>query len=104
MLEALGFSGLEDSREFQKGDLALPASLAEEWLPFLEPYYYPCKASLYINKPQTPDTLLVILRQLLRLEGYKLCATEKQRQTIYSIQKDIYNIKWKNTDYSVSFE
>jgi hypothetical protein len=72
VLEALGFSGLEDSREFQKEDLALPASMAEDWLPFLGPYYYPCKATLYINKPQTPESILVILRQLLRLEGYKL--------------------------------
>ena len=104
VLEALGFSGLDDSREFQKDDLALPASMAEDWLPFLEPYYYPCKAAIYINKQQNPESLLVILRQLLRLEGYKLHATEKQRQTIYSIQKDIYHTQWKNLDYAVSFE
>jgi hypothetical protein len=104
VLEALGFSGLEDSREFQKEDLALPASMAEDWLPFLGPYYYPCKATLYIKKAQTPESILVILRQLLRLEGYKLCGTEKQRQTIYSIQKDIYHTRWKNLDYAVSFD
>ena len=104
VLESCGFSGIDDSREFQKDDLAMATQQAEEWLSALEPFYYPCKAALYIKKKQTPDSLLVILRQLLRLEGYKLCATEKQRQTIYSIQKDIYHERWKTLEYNIEFD
>jgi hypothetical protein len=103
-LESCGFSSLEDSREFQKSDLTLAAITVSEWhLPQLEPYYYPCKANLYIKKKQTPESLLVILRHLLRLEGYKLYSSEKQRQIIYSIQKDIHDLRWKPESCEVSF-
>ena len=103
ILQSCGFSGLDDSREFQKADLSMAVSQIDDWISLLERCYYPCKAQLYIKKQQTPDSLLVILRQLLRLEGYKLCGTEKQRQTIYSIQKDIYHPIWKSNTYELDF-
>ncbi len=104
ILECCGFAGLEDSREFQKEDLTMAISQLGGLLASLELLYYPCKAALYIKKQQTPESLLVILRQLLRLEGYKLCGTEKRRQTIYSIQKDIYHPKWKEPEYEMTFD
>ncbi len=104
ILESCGFSSLDDSREFQKSDLAFAAiAVTDCQLHQLEPYYYPCKAALYIKKKQTPESLLVILRQLLRLEGYKLHGSEKQRQTIYSIQKDIHDSRWKPESCEIAF-
>lgn len=97
-LQELGFQDINDSREFSQADLELATAAATEKLPELEPYYYPCKAATYIAKQQTPNTLLVILRQLLKTQGYILHTTEKRRQTMYRIMKEI-----PEPEFTVSF-
>ncbi len=97
-LQDLGFQDITDTREFAITDIELSAAIAAERLPLLEPYYYPCKAKHYINKPQTPNTLLVILRHLLKTQGYTLHTTEKRRQTMYRIMKEN-----PISDFKVSF-
>jgi hypothetical protein len=97
-LQDLGFQDITDTREFSLTDIELSTALAAERLPCLEPYYYPCKAAQYINKIQTPNTLLVIIRQLLRTQGYTFHTTEKKRQTMYRIMKES-----PNPDFLVSF-
>ena len=87
-LQDLGFQDITDTREFSLTDIDLSTAIAAERLPDLEPYYYPCKAKQYVNKLQTPNTLLVILRQLLKTQGYTLHTTEKRRQTMYRIMKE----------------
>jgi hypothetical protein len=88
-LQDLGFQDITDTREFSLTDIELATAIASERLPLLEPYYYPCKSQQYIKKEQTPTTLLVILRQLLRTKGYTFHTTEKQRQTMYRIMKEL---------------
>jgi hypothetical protein len=97
-LQDLGFQDITDTREFSLTDIELSTALAAERLPHLEPYYYPCKAAQYINKTQTPNTLLVIIRQLLRTQGYTFHTTEKKRQTMYRIMKES-----PNPEFLVSF-
>jgi hypothetical protein len=87
-LHDLGFKDISDTREFSIADIELATAMASQRLPELEPYYYPCKATQYIRKAQTPNTLLVVLRQLLRTQGYILHTTEKKRQTMYRIMKE----------------
>lgn len=87
-LHDLGFQDITDTREFSLTGSELQFAIAAQRLPELEPYYYPCKAAQYIHKPQTPQTLLVILRQILRTQGYTLQTTEKKRQTMYRIMRD----------------
>ena len=97
-IQDLGFQDITDTREFSLADIDLSSALAAQRLPDLEPYYFPCKASLYIHKPQTPQTLLVILRQLIRTQGYTLQTTEKKRQTMYRIMPEN-----PNPEFMVSF-
>ena len=97
-LQDLGFQDITDTREFSLTDIELATAIATERLPDIEPYYYPCKAAQYIRKPQTPNTLLVILRQLLRTQGYTFHTTEKKRQTMYRIMKEL-----PDPNYTVSF-
>ena len=87
-LHDLGFQDITDCREFCLADLELATAVASNRLPDLEPYYFPCKAVKYIHKSQTPQTLLVILRQLLKTQDYILHTTEKKRQTMYRIMKE----------------
>lgn len=88
-LHDLGFQDINDTREFSLIGLELGFAIAAERLIYLEPYYYICKVNQYIHKPQTPNTLLVILRQLLKTQGYILHTTEKKKQTMYRIMKAI---------------
>ncbi len=98
LLQDLGFQDITDTREFSLSDIELATAIAVEKLFLLEPYYYPCKANQYIKKQQTPTTLLVILRQLLRTQGYTFHTTEKKRQTMYRIMKEL-----PDSNYTVSF-
>jgi hypothetical protein len=97
-IQDLGFQDITDTREFSLSDIDLSTALAAQRLPELEPYYFPCKANQYIKKQQTPQTLLVILRQLLRTQGYTLHTTEKKRQTMYRIMKEL-----PDPEFTVSF-
>lgn len=87
-LHDLGFQDITDTREFSLIGSELSFAIAAQRLPDLEPYYYPCKAAQYLHKQQTPQTLLVILRQLIKTHGYTLHTTEKKRQTMYRIMPD----------------
>ena len=97
-LQDLGFQDITDTREFSLADIDLSTALAAERLPDLEAYYYPCKATQYIKKTQTPNTLIVIIRQLLRTQGYTFHTTEKKRQTMYRIMKEL-----PDPNFTVSF-
>ena len=97
-LHDLGFQDISDMREFSLADIELSTAMATQRLPELEPYYYPCKAIQYIRKTQTPNTLLVILRQLLKTQGYILHTSEKKRQTMYRIMKET-----PDPEFTVSF-
>lgn len=99
LLKSLHFTGIKDPKIFHKTDL--PLELFEDWLPVLEPYYYPCKAKLFLRK-FSHDKGVTVLRHILRTQGYKLQAYEKVvqgvKQTMYQIQQEV----WKVEDLSGS--
>ncbi len=43
----------------------------------LEPYYYPCKAAIYLHRPLTMKRALTILRQLVKPHGYTFLTRER---------------------------
>lgn len=91
ILRSLRFTGITDSRLFNKTDISCESF--EEWLPILEPYYLPCKAKLFLYD-FTQQKAITVLRHLLRAQGYKLRAYEKvhqgQKQTLYQIERDTW--------------
>jgi hypothetical protein len=99
ILKSLNFTSIKDPKIFHKTDIPLPQF--EEWLPILEPYYYPCKAKLFLRR-FTHDKAVTVLRHILRTQGYKLQAYEKVvqgvKQTMYQIQQEV----WKVEDLSGS--
>ena len=73
---SLGFSGLTDRRTFFKDSLDFTA--LEPFLPILEPYYYPCKAKLFLHDA-TAESTLTILRQILRPHNVRVKAFERTK-------------------------
>ena len=49
----------------------------------LEPYYYPCKARIYLHRDMTMKRAMTVLRQIVKPHGY----------TFYSRERLIANIK-----------
>ena len=73
--------------------------------PELEEYYIPCKAKIYLKKKMTTRSIMTILRQFLKSEGYYLNYWESYidgvKITYYQIKEDSKIIK--NKTYVVSF-
>lgn len=94
ILHACGFvEGFADRRIVSKVSLVKGVQTQEEWLPFLEPYYLPCKARRFFGAtagPLTPVRVATILRHILRPFGHDLVAQEVAergaKQTLYQIQ------------------
>jgi hypothetical protein len=42
-----------------------------------EPYYFPCKATLYLHRPMTMKRVMTILRQLVKPHGYTFLTHER---------------------------
>ena len=105
-LSCIGLSGIQDSSQFNKQSINL--SKFEEVLPFLEPYYLPCKASdyLYIT-PFTYNNVLTVLRQVLKIHGAVLKYSEKStggvKNTWYQIQISKDSLVSKK-DITIAFE
>ena len=76
ILLALGFTGFTDRRIFFKDSLDFMS--LEPYLPILEPYYYPCKAKLFIHDA-TADSILTIIRQILRPHNVHVKAFERTK-------------------------
>ncbi len=71
----------------------------------LEEYYLPCKAKVYLKKKLTMRSIMTILRQFLKSEGYYLNYWESYidgiKTTYYQIKEDGKVTKEKK--YIVSF-
>jgi hypothetical protein len=95
LCRCLGLDGADDGRWWTRDDLVRQGACdrvkAMPWWPDLKDAYIPCKRRLYVEPfehgPFVPGhsyknpehRLLVILRQLLRLYGRRLVATEHNR-------------------------
>ena len=88
ILRASGLLGMIDLRWFTRDELVLTGY--EEWLPSLEPYYLPCKASRFLHGEMDCAKLITIFRHILRPHGYDLHVQERlykeHKHTMYQIQ------------------
>ena len=76
ILIALGFTGITDRRTFFKESLDFLS--LEAYLPVLEPYYFPCKAKLFLHE-STAESSLTILRQILRPHNVQIKSFERTK-------------------------
>ena len=88
ILRATGLIGMTDLRWFTNEELVLAGY--EEWLPTLEPYYLPCKATRFLHGEMDHAKLVTIFRHILRPHGYDLHVQERlykeSKHTLYQIQ------------------
>ena len=73
-----GLSSLDDTKYFSKNDFILLNTLEKikEPLEKLKEYYLPCKAKNYLSN-LTHKKIITILRQCVKLFGYKIISKEK---------------------------
>lgn len=90
ILKSCGLTaGFEELRWFRHEELLL--SSQEDWLPELEPYYLPCKASRFLGSGlMTTERLITILRHCIAPHGYELhhqerTLTDKKKHTMYQL-------------------
>ena len=88
ILRSTGLLGMIDLRWFTKEELVLDNY--QEWLPLLEPYYLPCKASRFLYDEMNSAKLITIFRHIVRPHGYDLHAHERlykeEKHTLYQLQ------------------
>jgi hypothetical protein len=93
ILHHCGFvNGFNDRRLVTKVGLSPGLGRLDEWLPFLEPYYLPCKARRFFGPEKGFDVykLVTVLRHILRVHGYDLVSQEVAdhgaKYTLYQIR------------------
>jgi hypothetical protein len=94
ILHKCGFEeGFADRRVVTKVSLMRGVQSQDDWLPFLEPYYLPCKARRFFGAAAGPldaARLVTILRHILRPHDSDLTAQEVAengtKHTLYQIQ------------------
>lgn len=105
ILTACAFSaGFSERRWFTKDQLTV--STSDEWLPLLEPYYYPCKARRFLGS-FTAARCITVLRHILRCHNYTLTACERvvggRKTTMYQIQPMFGRTDLTDADLHVDF-
>ena len=108
ILSAFGYQNFNNiDQPFNKKDLEKRKTVEkmQKLKPKLEEYYIPCKAKIYLKKKLTSRSIMTILRQFLKSEGYFLNYWESYidgiKTTYYQIKEDNKVIKDKK--YIVSF-
>ena len=89
----LGFYGLDDKKLFSKEDISLEKF--KEIIFLIEPYYLPCKVNRFLYNVNQ-NSIITVLRHLLRCIGYDLLVKEKvvnkSKNTVYQIQQKIFDL------------
>ena len=79
-----------DKRWFSKDDITLET--LDEWLPYIEPYYLPCKAQRYLQRNMTKSHVITVLRHLLKANNMELKVQERMvnghKTTLYQVFYD----------------
>ena len=108
ILDAFGYQNFNNiDQPFNKKDLDKRKTIEkiQRLRSKLEEYYIPCKAKIYLKKKMTTRSIMTILRQFLKSEGYYLNYWESYidgvKITYYQIKEDSKIIK--NKTYVVSF-
>lgn len=111
ILRACGFdTGFVDRRCVSKAGLQQGIRTQEQWLPFLVPYYLPCKAERFFGEqvgPLTPSRLVTIMRHILRPYEHDLVAEEVTehgtKQTLYQIRPVLAHVAPSPPELEVVF-
>ncbi len=108
ILSAFGYQSFNNiDQPFNKKDLEKKKTVEkmQKIKHKIEEYYIPCKAKIYLKKKLTSRSIMTILRQFLKSEGYFLNYWESYidgiKTTYYQIKEDNKVIKDKK--YVVSF-
>ena len=111
LLKCYGVQNMNDTHEFNKGDLIELKTVDKlnDFIPELIMYYLPCKAKIYLNDI-TEKRAITILSQFLKLHDYKLLREEKiinkKKIIFYRIQKiedSKLHIMRNNKNYEIVF-
>lgn len=91
ILSCFHLDSLKDSSSFSLKEIRDNKSLIDFTILIerLKPYYLPCKASVYLVNV-TEARMITILRQILKIFGYKLVTTKK---TVNKDKSIFYNIE-----------
>jgi len=93
ILKELGFYGLDDKKLFSKEDISLEKF--QEIVFLIESYYLPCKVNRFLYNVNQ-NSIITVLRHLLRAIGYDLLVKEKvikkQKYTVYQIQQKVFDL------------
>lgn len=93
ILYELGFYGLDDKKIFLKEDISFEKF--KEILFLIEPYYLPCKVNRFLYNVNQ-NSIITVLRHILRAIGYDLLVKEKvvnkSKHTVYQIQQKIFDL------------
>ena len=90
LLKLFGINGFDDKRCFSRKDLDKLGTVGkvQEMIPELRQCYLNCKAKAYLNE-LTPKSVITILRQVLKANGYNIVSREKyikgEKFLIYNI-------------------
>jgi hypothetical protein len=93
LLECYGLTGFDQNIEFCKSDLVdlKTVDKLENILPYIVPYYLPCKAKTYLTEINEKRAI-TILSQFIKLYAYKLYRKEriikKKKIIYYKLQKE----------------
>lgn len=94
VVQAFGLHSLDDDCKFSKKKLKLINTVdsINEIKSQLEKYYLPCKARTYLNG-LTEKNVITILRQCVRVYGYKIVSKEKymkgEKYILYQLEMDM---------------
>ena len=105
-VKAIGLKDLNDFTWFSKSQIIV--EVLEEILPFLEPYYLPCKAKDYLYKtPFTQSSVITILRQILKVYDININSCEKSqasvKTTLYQLDTKKFSYKKGVTEVTIDF-
>lgn len=110
LIKIYGLSGLNDNKYFSKNDFIQINTLDKmsSFVEKLREYYLPCKQKIYLDNLNYKK-LITILRQCIKLYGYKLKSKEKylkgEKVIIYQIELIDNNVKTiQNTECTLTFD
>lgn len=110
LLNIYGLSSLNDSKIFSKIDLIQNDTLnkIDSFKLKIINYYLPCKAKIYLNNIDHKK-LITILRQVIKIYGYKINSKEKYLKgekiiTYQIIMLDNNHVKKNNSEYTIVFD
>ena len=104
LLQLCGINGFNDTKYFSRNDLVQLNVLdkLDDFINNLKQYYLPCKQKIYLQS-MNYKKLITLLRQCIKLYGYKLISKEKylKGEKIIIYQIDMIDSKVKTVQNTV---